>query len=210
MQLLTAIPGFALAALLIVLIPGQGMAMVLRQTLVGGQRVAFLTVAGNSTGVVIWGAASAIGLSAIFATSPTAYNILKYTGVVYLLWVAGQTLWSLRGGSGGHFAVSDEAAAAIRSKSAYRTGLITNLTNAKAAVFAVAFVPRFVPEGSSVAVGVFVLCCVWALVSASTYSVIIAAIDRTSHLLSSVVARRRLAMVSAIGITFMAVGLMLS
>ena len=86
------------------------------------------------------------------------------------------------------------------ARSAYRTGLITNLTNAKAAVFAVAFIPRFVPADVPVAVGVIVLACVWAVVSASTYSMIIQAIDRTSHLLTSEKARRRLAIASAVGI----------
>ena len=207
MEILQAIPSFALAAFLIALIPGQGMAMVLRQTLVGGQRTALVSVLGNSSGLLVWGAASAVGLSAIFATSPAAYNALKFAGVAYLLFIAVQTAWSLRSG-GSHFA--DAVAFAQSHTAAYRTGLITNLTNAKAAVFAVAILPRFVPAQSSVSIGVMVMAAVWAIVSGSTYFIIIAAIDKTSHLLDSDSARRKLTLISAIGITAMAVGLALS
>lgn len=182
------------------------MAMVLRQTLVGGHRIGLLSVAGNTTGLLIWGIMSAFGLAAIFTNSPVAYDLLKYAGVAYLVFVGGQTLWlAFRGGSS--FAMSTDSAS-TSAVGAYRTGLITNLTNVKAAVFAVAFVPSFIPAGVDVRSGVLVLGLVWCVVSASTYSMIIMAVQRVSHLLASDHARRRLTFVSGVGILFLAAGLL--
>lgn len=208
MELLQAIPGFALATFLLAIIPGQGMAMVLRQTLVGGTRTGVLSVLGNSTGLVIWGVLAAVGLAAVFSTSPGMYNTLKTVGVLYLFFVAGQTFWSLR--TGKNELLNSEPALVQSPARAYRTGLITNLTNAKAAVFAVAFIPRFVPEGTSVAIGAVVLGCVWAVVSGGTYAMIIMLINQTSHLLNSPIARRRLTVASGVGIMVLATTLLLS
>ncbi len=70
--------------------------MVLRQSLVGGRRAAFFSVFGNSTGLIIWASLSSVGLSAIFAHSHLAFNILKSIGVAFLLGLAIQTLFQLR------------------------------------------------------------------------------------------------------------------
>ena len=81
---LHVIPAFAFTVLVIVAVPGQGVAMVLRQSILSGKQAAFYSVMGNSTGLVIWGILSSVGLSAIFQASPTAFNILKWAGVLYL------------------------------------------------------------------------------------------------------------------------------
>ena len=73
--------------------------MVLRQSLVGGRRAALYSVLGNSTGLIIWGAMSSVGLSAIFAKSHLAFSILKYAGVAFLVGLAIQTLFELRNSS---------------------------------------------------------------------------------------------------------------
>ena len=94
--------------------------------------------------------------------------------------------------------------------SAYRLGIITNLTNVKAAVFAVAFVPAFVPKEFNLGLGIFLLGFVWALTSMSWYLILIAMVDRTSEVLAKPKVRRALTAVSALGILFLAIGLALS
>ncbi len=94
--MLSVIPAFALTALILAMVPGQGVAMVLRQSLVGGRSAAFYSVAGNSTGLLIWGAMSGVGLSAVFAKSHLAFNILKWCGFIFLIILSGQTMWKLR------------------------------------------------------------------------------------------------------------------
>jgi threonine/homoserine/homoserine lactone efflux protein len=166
MSIVRVFPAFALTALLLAMVPGQGVAMILRQSLVGGSRAAVYSVIGNSGGLVIWGAMSAVGLSAIFASSPTAFSILKWAGVIFLVGLSMQTLWELRKESG-KFEVQGKAKTSFFP--ALRLGLITNLTNVKAAVFAVAFIPQFVPKDFNLGWGIFILSCVQSATSMSWY-----------------------------------------
>jgi threonine/homoserine/homoserine lactone efflux protein len=206
-ELLGALPAFALTALLLAIVPGQGVAMVLRQCIVGGRRAGFASVIGNSSGLVLWGTASAIGLSQVFAHSQLAYNILKYTGVAFLVFLSAQTLWALRK-EYGKFDYSESAK--TQTAPAFRLGLFTNLTNAKAAVFAVAFIPQFVPKEFSLGLGIFILGCVQAIVSTLWYTFLISAIDRASAVLERPRVRRGLTGFSAAGILFLAFTLLLT
>lgn len=206
-ELLGALPAFALTALLLAIVPGQGVAMVLRQCIVGGRRAGFASVIGNSSGLVLWGSASAIGLSQVFAHSQLAYNILKYTGVAFLVFLSAQTLWALRK-EYGKFDYNESAK--TQTGPAFRLGLFTNLTNAKAAVFAVAFIPQFVPKEFSLGLGIFILGCVQAIVSTLWYTFLISAIDRASAVLERPRVRRGLTGFSAAGILFLAFTLLLT
>lgn len=203
-QLLAIIPAFAATALLLAVVPGQGVAMILRQSLLGGREAAFVSVLGNSTGLIIWGSLSAVGLSAVFAKSHIAFSILKYIGVAFLTGLSIQTLFELRN-EYGKFNLTDSAK--TKKAAAYRLGLFTNLTNVKAAVFAVAFIPQFVPRQFSIAWGIFTLSCVQACVSMSWYSILILAVDKSSVLLQRPVVRKTLTAISAGGIILLAVGL---
>ena len=203
-ELLKVIPAFAFTALLLAVVPGQGVAMVLRQSLVGGRRSAFYSVLGNSTGLLIWGALSSVGLSAIFAKSHFAFSVLKYAGVIFLVGLALQTLWQLRQEFGKFDFTSG---AKTHFGPAYRLGLFTNLANVKAAVFAVAFIPQFVPKHFSLGLGIFLLACVQSCVSMSWYSFLISAVDKASVFLARPVVRRSLTAISAGGILVLAVGL---
>ena len=78
------------------MVPGQGVAMVLRQSIMGGPSAAFLSSLGNCLGIMVWSTSSAVGLSAIFTRSETAYAILKWSGVLFLAFISLQTFLSLR------------------------------------------------------------------------------------------------------------------
>lgn len=207
MSLVSVLPGFALTCFLLALVPGQGVAMVLRQTLLGGPKAAVWSVTGNSTGLVIWGAMSALGLSLIFKTNPTAYAILKWSGVAFLAFLAVQTAWQLRKIEG-KFDIEGEGS--VTPGAAFRVGLFTNLTNVKAAVFAVAFLPAYVPTSMSLGAGVFILGCVWALVSMCWYLVMIFTVDKSSKFLANAKARKALTMASAVGLLLLALWLAVS
>lgn len=208
LDLLKVIPAFALTALLLAIVPGQGVAMVLRQSIVGGRRAAFISVLGNSSGLIIWGGASAIGLSEVFAHSHTAYNVLKYAGVAFLVFLSIQTLLTLRN-EHGKFDTT-KAGARLGLGPAYRLGLLTNLTNVKAAVFAVAFIPQFIPKDFSLGLGIFILAGVQATVSTIWYAFLISAVDKASVALARPKVRRALTGLSAGGILFLALTLLLT
>jgi threonine/homoserine/homoserine lactone efflux protein len=206
-QLLLNIPAFALATLLLVMVPGQGVAMVLRQSILGGSKAAFFSAIGNCAGILTWTVSSAIGLSAIFAQSQTAYSVLKWCGVTYLVLVSVQTLFALRH----EFGTFDlETRNEVSNWASFRLGLITNLTNVKAAVYAVAFLPAFVPSSFSLAWGIFIFGSIWALVSILWNISLIWTVKKSSVYIQRPVVRRTLTAISAIGIMGLAIGLALS
>jgi len=189
------------------MIPGQGVAMVLRQSIVGGPKAAFLSSIGNCAGILIWSVSSAIGLSAIFTESETAYLILKWSGVVFLTFISAQTFLSLRKEFGKFDLESHEESTSWGS---FRLGLITNLTNAKAAVYAVAFIPAFIPKQTSLGFGIIALGAVWALISILWNIGLIWTVKKSASYIQKPVVRRSLTGISAIGILGIAVGLALS
>jgi threonine/homoserine/homoserine lactone efflux protein len=206
-ELIKVFPAFFLTALLLAIVPGQGVAMVLRQSIIGGKRPALYAVIGNSSGLLIWGAASGIGLSAIFAKSHSSFNILKYAGFLYLCFLSVKTLLELRK-EFGKFDFNSEVKESFGE--AFRIGLLTNLTNVKAAVFAVAFIPQFVPKSFNLGLGIFILSAVQAIASTSWYASLILTVDRASDFLEIPRVRRALTAISALGILFLAIGLLLS
>jgi threonine/homoserine/homoserine lactone efflux protein len=205
--LLENLPSFILATALLVMIPGQGVAMVLRQSIIGGPKAAFLSSIGNCLGIMIWSVSSAIGLSAIFTESDTAYLILKWSGVIFLSFISAQTFLSLRKEFGKFDLESAEKTSAWAS---FRLGLITNLTNAKAAVYAVAFIPAFIPKESALGFGIIALGAVWALISIVWNIGLIWTVKKSSTYIQKPAVRRALTGISAIGILGIAVGLALS
>ncbi|MSZ90646.1 MAG: hypothetical protein F2576_02550 [Actinobacteria bacterium] len=206
-SLVKVLPAFMATAFLLALVPGQTVAMMLRQAIVGGTKTAYTTLIGTSSALIFWGAASAIGLSQIFARSQAAYTALKFAGVAFLTFLALQTLWSLRK-EFGKFDYEGNAKTGLGP--AFRLGLITNLTNVKAAVFAVAFIPAFVPADFSLGWGIFILSIVQSLVSASWYSFLISIIGRATTTLAKPKVRRALTAFSAVGILFLAATLLLT
>jgi threonine/homoserine/homoserine lactone efflux protein len=206
-QLVLNIPAFAGATLLLVMVPGQGVAMVLKQSIMGGSKAALLSAAGNCAGIFIWSISSAIGLSAIFTRSEIAYSLLKWTGVVFLVLVSLQTAFTLRK-EFGNFDLNGKKQGS--NWASFRLGLITNLTNVKAAVYAVAFLPAFVPRDFSLAWGIFIFGSIWAIVSISWNLLLIWTVKKSSTYIQKPIVRRTLTAISALGIMGLALGLAFS
>ncbi len=189
------------------MVPGQGVAMVLRQSIIGGPKAALLSSIGNCLGIMIWSVSSAIGLSAIFTESETAYLILKWTGVIFLMLISAQTFYSLRK-EFGKFDLGSKSQ--ISDWGSFRLGLVTNLTNAKAAVYAVAFIPAFIPQQSSLAIGIITLGAVWAMISIVWNIGLIWTVKKSSVYIQKPQVRRVLTATSAIGILGIAISLAVS
>lgn len=133
-----------IAAILTVL-PGADMALVTRNVIALGRRRAMLTIVGICAGCVIHATASALGVSAILATSATAYNVLKTIGAAYLVWMGMQSIRGAR----------RPAASVVRETNRSMTGpflqgFLTNLLNPKVAVFYLTFLPQFISPGEPV------------------------------------------------------------
>ena len=144
--MLAAIGPFALAAAVIVLLPGPDTLVIVRNIVRGGRRLGVATVLGIQTGLVIWITAAICSLAALLRASEVAYTALRIVGAVYLVWLGVQS-WRTRGGS---FDVVATPARTGRRHSGYLAGLLSNLFNPKVGVFFVTFLPAFVPAGAAV------------------------------------------------------------
>ena len=127
---------FVPAALALNLTPGADMLFCLGQGLRSGPRAAVAASAGISAGGMVHVALAGLGLSAFLATAPWAFDVIRWVGVGYLLWLAVQ---SLRIQSATRREVRP-----LTAWTAFRTGLVVNLLNPKVILFVLAFVPQFI------------------------------------------------------------------
>lgn len=130
---------FLAAACILAITPGPGIFYVLTRTLAGGTRdgisSSFGTFLGGSAHVV----AAALGLSAILATSATAFLVVKYAGAIYLVWIGIRMIRTRN-------AELDHAQTAANSIHVFRQGVLTELLNPKTALFFLSFLPQFVSQ----------------------------------------------------------------
>lgn len=125
---------FIPAALALNLTPGADMMFCLGQGVRSGARAAWAASLGISLGGLVHVFVAGMGLGALIAAVPWAFDVIRWIGVAYLVYLAFKTL---RGGA------SDTPEPQAVSR-AFRTGLIVNLTNPKVILFVLAFVPQFV------------------------------------------------------------------
>nr|WP_253913469.1 LysE family translocator [Pseudoruegeria sp. HB172150] len=130
---------FIPAALALNFTPGADMMFCLGQGLRHGPRAAWAASAGISTGSMIHVTLAGLGLGAVVAHSPWLFDVIRWAGVAYLLWLAVQ---ALRAGP--------MKAKPQGSTHAYREGLMVNLTNPKVILFVLAFIPQFVDPARAV------------------------------------------------------------
>lgn len=155
----TGLLAFLLASFLLAIVPGVGTAMLVKQSVRGGRRAAFVTVAGLEAGVAFWALAAGLGLSVLLVASEVAYQALRVAGVVVLLWFGARALF------GRH-----RETAAPKS-GGFGAGLLVNLANPKLAVFAISFLPQFVSPGAG-RWALITLAVLWVVIDTLWYLVI--------------------------------------
>ena len=138
---------FSGACFILFLTPGPDMSLFLAKTISGGRRSGLAAMAGAMTGCCVHTLLAALGLSALLATSATAFTILKIVGALYLLWMAYD---AIRNGS----ALSVKTGRPPASfRQTFMVGIGINLTNPKVVLFFVTFLPQFVAAGDPHASG---------------------------------------------------------
>jgi len=130
---------FAGAALLLVLTPGPNMIYLISRSLCQGRRAGVISLAGVLAGFIVHMLAAAVGLSAVFLAVPLAYELLKWLGALYLLWLAWQ---SVRPGARSPF--EPRALPADSPRRLFTMGFLTNVLNPKVAIFYLSLFPQFV------------------------------------------------------------------
>ena len=161
-----AIAAFSIASALIELTPGPNMTYLAIVAAGEGRRYGFMSVAGVALGLGLIGIAAALGVAALLQSSVLAWEIMRWAGVLYLLWLAYD-------GWRGDGAVEVGDQAGDRGWMHFRRGLITNVLNPKAAMFYVAVLPTFLPQAPSLN-QVLLLTMVYVAIATAIHAAIVA------------------------------------
>ncbi len=132
-------PEFLLTSIVVILLPGTGVLYTLAFGLGKGWRASVLAAFGCTLGILPHIAASIAGLAALLHASALAFQVIKYLGVAYLLYMA----WSVLR-DGGALKIS-EGDTRISAAKIIANGFLLNILNPKLSLFFLAFLPQFVP-----------------------------------------------------------------
>lgn len=134
---LSTILAFGAATIALLFIPGPAVIYILNRSISDGRNVGLAAVAGLEIGDAIQALFAALGLSAVLATSASLFNLVKWAGVAYLLYVGIRTLMTVPselGQDNGH----------VSRRFAFRQGIVVNALNPKTALFFLSIFPQFV------------------------------------------------------------------
>lgn len=172
---------FAVAALALTATPGPDMLLIASRSAAQGRVAGLATWAGIAVGTYCHALAAALGLSQLFLAVPIAYDIVRYFGAAYLLYLAWNAFTA-------NTKAEDKLPGRRTNHSAtimFRQGLLTNLLNPKMAIFVLALFPQFVsPQVGSVAVQIMILATVLNFVGFFINGAVILAADRASAVLA--------------------------
>jgi threonine/homoserine/homoserine lactone efflux protein len=186
--MLLSLGTFAIAATLIVLLPGPDTLVVLRNLVRSGRSAAVRTVLGVLSGLTVWVVTAALGLSAVLRASHQAYLGLRIAGACYLVWLGIQSLRA----RGAALDSLDVPSRRSLIGTGYPAGLATNLLNPKVGVFFVTFLPGFVPAGFSVGWVSLLLGAIFLALTIGYFTLLIAASGPITRLLRTGRIRRRI------------------
>jgi threonine/homoserine/homoserine lactone efflux protein len=173
---------FTVAALALTATPGPDMLLIASRSAAQGRVAGFATWVGIALGTYCHALAAALGLSQLFLAVPVAYDIVRYIGAAYLLFLA----WSA-------FTSNTKTENRLQARRAnqttvvmFRQGLLTNLLNPKMAIFVLALFPQFVsPETGSVALQIMVFATVLNFVGFFINGAVIVAASRVTCILAT-------------------------
>ena len=168
---------FIAASFLLCLAPGPDNIYVLTQGMTKSKKAAIVTTFGLASGLIVHTSAAAFGISVIFQTSELAFNIVKFVGAAYLLYIAYQA-----------FKYRNEALdlsvqnSSSELKKLYVKGFVMNVLNPKVSIFFLAFLPQFVsPVNGSIPMQMIMLGIIFMMMTIVVFS----SIGIAGNLLSS-------------------------
>jgi threonine/homoserine/homoserine lactone efflux protein len=190
---LTTLLTYSIACTVLFVTPGPDMSLFLAKTMAGGRKAGIASMLGAMAGCAVHTLLAALGLSALLATSATAFAVLKIVGALYLLWLA---FSAVRTGSA--LNVQDQPKTDLSFWKTFLVGVGINLTNPKVVLFFVTFLPQFVQAGDPDAANKLVFLGLYFIIlTAPMAAVMIMAADKVIALL-----RRRPRVMRAIDYIF--------
>ncbi|MET7465024.1 LysE family translocator [Nonomuraea sp. NPDC005501] len=182
---------FCTATLALLLVPGPAVLFIVTRSVSQGRSAGLVSVLGVHAGSLVHVAAAALGVSALLAASATAFTVVKYAGVAYLVWLGLRKLL--------HRAKDGEAGAGVAAEPHSRRrmfweGFVVNVLNPKTAIFFLAFLPQFIDrDAGPVGPQILVLGTLWitlGLLSDGAYALLSSGL--AGRMKRSARARRRL------------------
>jgi threonine/homoserine/homoserine lactone efflux protein len=134
---------FCLASAALAVVPGPAVTYIVMHSVDKGRRAGLASAAGVASGGLVHVVAATVGLSALIASSATAFTVVKLVGAVYLIVVGIRRI-------AGRDDSEQVQAQPAPMRRIYRQGVIVNVFNPKTALFFLAFLPQFVDRGASV------------------------------------------------------------
>lgn len=186
---------FLMAVLLIEATPGPNMAYLAALTLAEGRRAGLAAVAGVATGLALVGVLAAAGLAELAVLVPMVWDVLRWVGIAYLLWLSWDA-WN----SASEISTSRAHHGGDSGARYFRRGVITNLLNPKAALFYIAMLPKFVSSDAPALPQIIVLTAISVGMATLIHLIIVALAAHAQTFLSSPGRSRVVRRVLAIGL----------
>lgn len=137
---------FLVAGILLNLTPGSDTMYILSRSVAHGKKAGILSALGISTGSLIHTICAALGLSILLTESQTAFNIVKYLGAAYLVFLGIKAIFTKSSPQ----STTKPTENVVKGRKIYLSGILTNVLNPKVALFYLAFLPQFIdPDYSS-------------------------------------------------------------
>ena len=190
---------FLLAALVLAMAPGPGIAYVVARTAAGGRAEGLASCVGTGLGGMFHVCAAALGLSLLLAQSAAAFSVVKYVGAAYLLYLGVRLLMSKSPAASGPVVAGGVRRALLE-------GILVEALNVKTALFFLAFLPQFLVSSSPAVPQLIVMGTVCVVLN--TLVDVAAVLGAARLLRSEVVAQRRARILSrASGVMLVSLGL---
>jgi threonine/homoserine/homoserine lactone efflux protein len=165
----STIAAFALASFVLLIIPGPAVLYIVNRSVSDGREAGLAAASGLALGNLVHAIAAAVGLSAVIATSATAFNAVKWLGAGYLVYVGVRTLLTTP-------TEIDATQPGVSPRRAFSQGIVVNVLNPKVALFFLSFLPQFIhPADGRPGLQALILGLVFVLIGLctdSTYSLL--------------------------------------
>lgn len=166
---------FGVAALILIAIPGPSVMFVVGRALAHGRRTALASVVGNALGLYTVAALVALGLGQLLAASMVAFNVVKYAGAAYLVFLGVQAIRKRTRTHGPETGDTDRG-----FRRSVVEGYLVGVANPKGLIIFASVLPQFIDRGAGNATGQMLMLALVAfavaLVSDSTWAVLAAAV----------------------------------
>ncbi|KAB2331450.1 LysE family translocator [Bacillus mesophilum] len=157
---------FLVLSLFVVMSPGIDTALITKRTIADGRKDGYQMALGITAGSLVHTFAAAFGLSAILMQSALAFEIVKYIGAIYLIYLGLSSFitWKKQ-----RSAPAEKQTHFDTRKSAFKQGLLSNVLNPKVAMFFLTFLPQFVKAGENTTQQLILMGVIYTLLSISWF-----------------------------------------